>query len=189
MSIEIITQSKSGKTVLYGTEEGRVITTLGTIDGTNPVKGGRYLVEYGSEVVMVSKIDGREITAPRKEYFDSRIEAMRFFMFQQRHERFVEAKDAGLDDATAEMIAEGKMTLEAALGDMDMEAEAHYIEYSSYQNVCEDDPEDDPEDDGFDPDLHGGEDDNTPSLEVIMAGGQAAWDYQNEKNAWLDSRF
>ena len=185
MAIEIIAQSKSGKTVMFGTEEGRSITTLGTIDGTNPVKGGRYLVEYGSKVVMVSKIDGREITAPRQEYFDLHCDAMMFFIFQRKHEAFVEAKDAGLDDATAELIAEGKMTLEAALGEMDCDAEAQYIEYSAYQNECEDDPEDD----GFDPDLHGGEDDDTPSLEVIMAGGQAAWDYQNEKNAWLDSRF
>ncbi|PCR16450.1 hypothetical protein CQA65_29780, partial [Klebsiella pneumoniae] len=80
---------------------------------------------------------------------------------------------------------EGKMTIEAALGDMDMDAEAHWIEYSAYQNECEDDPEDD----GFDPDLHGGEDDNTPPLEILMAGGQAAWEWQNEKNAWLDSRL
>lgn len=185
MAIEIITQSKSGKTVMYGTQEGRSITTLGTIDGTNPVKGGRFLVEYGSRVLMVSQIDGRDIMVPREEWFDSRSAAMQFFIFQKRHELFVEAKDAGLNDATAELIAEGKLTLEAALGDMDCEAEAHYIEYSACENVCEDDPEDD----GFDPDLHGGEDDNTPSLEVIMAGGQAAWDYQNEKNAWLDSRF
>ncbi|EJS6251357.1 hypothetical protein N1226_000968 [Escherichia coli] len=185
MAIEIIAQSKSGKTVMYGTEEGRAITTLGTIDGSNPVKGGRYLVEYGSHLLMVSKVDGREIMIPRKEYFDSRIEAMNFFLFQERHELFVEAKDAGLDDATAELIAEGKMSLEEALGDMDCDAEAHYIEYSAYQNECEDDPEDD----GFDPDLHGGEDDNTPSLEVIMAGGQAAWEWQNEKNAWLDSHL
>lgn len=185
MAIEIIAQSKSGKTVMYGTEEGRAITTLGTIDGSNPVKGGRYLVEYGSCLLMVSKVDGREIMIPRKEYFDSRIEAMNFFLFQKRHELFVEAKDADLDDATAELIAEGKMSLEEALGDMDCEAESHYIEYSAYQNECEDDPEDD----GFDPDLHGGEDDNTPSLEVIMAGGQAAWEWQNEKNAWLDSHL
>lgn len=185
MTIEIIAQSKSGKTVMYGTEEGRCIINYGTITGESPEKGGRYLVEYGSRLLMVSKVDGREIMIPRKEYFDSRIEAMRFFFFQKRHELFVEAKDAGLDDATAELIAEGKMSLEEALGDMDCEAEAHYIEYSAYQNECEDDPEDD----GFDPDLHGGEDDNTPSLEVIMAGGQAAWEWQNEKNAWLDSRL
>ena len=110
MAIEIIAQSKSGKTVMYGTEEGRVITTLGTIDGSNPVKGGRYLVEYGSCLLMVSKVDGREIMIPRKEYFDSHIEAMNFFLFQKRHELFVEAKDAGLDDATAELIAEAMQT-------------------------------------------------------------------------------
>ena len=185
MSIETIATSKSGKTVMYGTQEGRSITTLGTIDGTKPVKGGRYLVEYGSQVLMISKVDGREILIPRSEYFDSRSAAMTFFLFQQRHELFVEAKDAGLDDATAELIAERKLTLEEALGDMDADAEARWIEYSAYENVCEDDPEDD----GFDPDLHGGEDDNTPPLEVIMAGGQAAWDWQNEKNAWLDSRL
>lgn len=182
MTIEILAQSKSGKTVLYGTQEGYSITTLGTIDGTDPVKGGRYLVEYGSRLLMVSQVDGRNIMVPRKEYYDSYCEAMQFFIFQRRHEAFVEAKDAGLDDATAEQIAEGKMTLEAALGDMDMDAEAHWIEHSEYQNECEDDPEDD----GFDPDLHGGEDDNTPPLEVLMAGGWAAWEHQNEKNAWLD---
>ncbi|CBW38055.1 putative uncharacterised protein [Salmonella phage Vi01] len=124
MAIEIIAQSKSGKTVMYGTEEGRCIINYGTITGESPEKGGRYLVEYGSRLLMVSKVDGREIMIPRKEYFDSRSAAMTFFLFQKRHELFVEAKDAGLDDATAELIAEGKMTLEAALGDMDCEAEA-----------------------------------------------------------------
>ncbi|QPX74134.1 hypothetical protein [Salmonella phage AR2819] len=116
MAIEIIAQSKSGKTVMYGTEEGRCIINYGTITGESPEKGGRYLVEYGSRLLMVSKVDGREIMIPRKEYFDSRSAAMTFFLFQKRHELFVEAKDAGLDDATAELIAEGKMTLEAALG-------------------------------------------------------------------------
>lgn len=166
---------------MYGTQEGRAITTLGTIDGSNPVKGGRFLVEYGQTLLFKSIIDGRDIMVPRKEYFDSRSEAMQFFTFQKRHELFVEAKEAGLNDDICEQIAEGKMTLEAALGDMDLNSESEIVN----EFGCPVDPEDD----GFDPDLHGGEDDNTPSLEVIMAGGQSAWEYQNEKNAWLDSRM
>lgn len=83
------------------------------------------------------------------------------------------------------MVASGRLSLSAALGDMDMDAEAHYVANADYVNECEDDPEDD----GFDPDLHGGEDDNTPPLEVLMAGGWAAWEWQNEKNAYRDSRL
>lgn len=176
MAIQVITKSKSGKTVMYGTEEGHSITTIGTINGSAPVKGGRFLVEYGSRFLMKSVVDGRDIMVPNKEYFDFHCDAMQFFLFQQRHERFVEAKDAGLDDATAELIAQGKMTLEAALGDMDMDLEVHGIEVEEYFANA-------------DPDDFGGEDDNTPPLEVMMAGGWAAWEYQNEKNAVLDRNW
>lgn len=172
MSIITLAKSPSGKTILLATEEGRAITTLGTIDGTNPVKGGRYLVEYGQ--VPVRK--GSKYMIPQKEYFDSKVDAHMFFRFQANQERFVEAKEAGLNDETAELVATGKMTLEAALGDIDLNSECHFIEASEYQNECEDESQ-------------GGEDDNTPPLEVIMAGGWAAWEYQNEKNAWLDTRF
>lgn len=181
MSIEIIRKSASGKTVMFGTQEGRVINTLGTLYGNGNDKGGRYLVEY----MPVAKVIGdTTYMVPKKQYFDDQYSAMEFFRFQANHELFVEAKEAGLDDATAELVATRKMTLQQALGDMDMDAETYFME-DTYLNVCEDDPEDD----GFDPDLHGGEDDNTPPLEVLMAGGWADWERQNEMNAWLDSRI
>lgn len=175
--MKILAETANKNTVLSDAGEGHVFGNFfGAVEG-DKISAGRYMVVY--HPIM------KGVRQEMKQKFDSYVDAMQFFLFQQSHERFVEAKDAGLDDATAELIAEGKMTLEAALGDMDMDAEAHWIEYSAYQNECEDDPEDD----GFDPDLHGGEDDNTPSLEILMAGGQAAWEWQNEKNAWLDSRF
>lgn len=180
MSIEIIAQSKSGKTVMFGTQEGRVINDLNSLYGKGNGKGGRYLVEYAPQPKVVA---GETFMVPQKEYFDTRVDAMQFYRFQATHELFVEAKEAGLDDATAELVATRKMTLEEALGDMDCDAETFYME-DTYVNECEDDPQDD----SFDPDLHGGEDDNTPPLEVLMAGGWAAWEHQNEKNAWLDSR-
>ena len=175
--MKILAETANKNTVLSDAGEGHVFGNFfGAADG-DKLSAGRYMVVYH----LIMKGVHQEL----KQKFDSYVDAMNFFLFQKRHERFVEAKDAGLDDATAELIAEGKMTIEAALGDMDMDAEAHWIEYSAYQNECEDDPEDD----GFDPDLHGGEDDNTPPLEILMAGGQAAWEWQNEKNAWLDSRL
>jgi len=181
MAIQTLRKSPSNNTVLFGTEEGRVISTFGTLDGTKPVKGGRYLVEYAPTPEVIG---GVNYMVPQKQYFDDLYSALEFFRFQANHELFVQAKQAGLNDEMAELIATRQITLEFALGDMDMDAETFYME-DTYVNECEDDPEDD----GFDPDLHGGEDDNTPSLEVIMAGGPAAWEYQNEKNAWLDSRF
>lgn len=168
MSIEIISQSKSGKTVLFGTQEGRVINTMGTLYGKGNDKGGRYLVEF---LPTAKVIGGSTYMVPRKQYFDSRVDAMSFFNFQARHEIFVAAKEAGLDDHTAEMVTAGKMTLSEALGDMDVTDECEHME--GYEEWLSN---------------QGGEDDDTPSLEVIMAGGQAAWEYQNEKNAWLDSR-
>ncbi len=176
--MKILAETANKNTVLCDAGEGQVFGNFfGAAINGDKISAGRYMVVYHPVV--------KGVRCELKQKFDNHCDAMQFFFFQKRHELFVEAKDAGLDDATAELIAEGKMTLETALGDMDCEAEAHYIEYSAYQNECEDDPEDD----GFDPDLHGGEDDNTPSLEVIMAGGQAAWEWQNEKNAWLDSRI
>lgn len=168
MSIEIIAQSKSGKTVLFGTQEGRVINNIDTLYGKGNDKGGRYLVEYAPKPKLVG---GETYQVPQKQYFDSRIDAMQFYRFQANHELFVAAKEAGLDDATAELVAARKMTLEAALGDMDVTDECEHME--EYEEWLAN---------------QGGEDDHTPSLEVLMAGGPAAWEYQNEKNAWLDSR-
>lgn len=140
-----------------------------------PNTNGQYLVVW----------DYADRSGQGKQYFDSYVDAMQFAMFQRNHFRFCAAKDAGLNDETAELVATNKITLNDALGDMDMDAESEVVnEYG-----CPVDPEDDSEDDGFDPDLHGGEDDDTPPLEVIMAGGWAAWEHQNEKNAWLDSRL
>lgn len=113
-----------------------------------------------------------------------RYSAIQFANFQADAFTFAEAKAAGLNDDTAELVVKGKITIAEALGDADADAEVFFME-DAYLNVCEDDPEDD----GFDPDFCGGEDDNTPPLEVLMAGGWASWEYQNEKNAWLDSRF
>lgn len=143
--------------------EGRVFGNFFAAANGEKARGGRYLVVW----------DYADGTGQGKQYFDSYVDALRFSHFQRNHLRFCEAKDAGLNDEIAELVATGKITLEAALGDTDMDAECDEMEYG----------------DGFDPELHGGEDDNTPPLEVIMAGGQAAWDYQNEKNAWLDSRL
>lgn len=169
MSIEIIRKSASGNTVLFGTQEGRVINNVGTLYGKGNDKGGRYLVEYAPKPKLVGRTT---VMVPQKEYFDSKIDALYFFSFQSKHEKFVEAKEAGLDDATAELIAEGKMNLSEALGDMDVTDESDYMEnYEEWEAS------------------QGGEDDDTPSLEVIMAGGWAAWEFQNEKNAWLDSRL
>jgi hypothetical protein len=157
------------KTIFKATVAGLNVTASDAGEGQkfftpeNPSVNGRYLVVW----------DRHNAPGQNKKYFDSRVEAMQFAFFQRDHLRFIEAKDAGLNDEFAELVAVGKMTLEAALGDMDVSAESDEMEYG----------------DGFDPDLHGGEDDNTPPLEIIMAGGQAAWDYQNEKNAWLDSRI
>lgn len=136
-----------------------------------PGISGRYLVVW----------DYADRSGQGKQHFDSYVDALQFAYFQRNHLRFCQAKDAGLSDEFAELVATNKMSLEEALGDMDMDDESKVVnEYG-----CEVDPEDD----GFDPDLHGGEDDNTPPLEVLMAGGWAAWEHQNEKNAWLDSRF
>lgn len=187
MSIEIILKSASGKTVLMCTQEGRSMTTLGTIDGTNPVKGGRYAVDFGSKEVYPG------FSSPDTAYFDDRYSAIQFFNFQVAHELFVSAKEAGLNDATAELVATRKMTLEEALGEMDTDEEclamvdSHYNYEDENQDLNEYGCPNDPEEQDWEG--QGGEDDNTPPLEVIMAGGQAAWDYQNEKNAWLDSRF
>lgn len=104
--------------------------------------------------------------------FDDRFTALDVFRLNVRAMAFGEAKDAGLDDHTADRVAMGQMSLAEALGDMDVTDESEYME--GYEDWLE---------------MQGGEDDCTPSLEVIMAGGQAAWEYQNEKNAWLDSRF
>lgn len=176
--MKILAETANKNTVLADAGEGQVFGNFfGAAMNGDKISAGRYMVVYHPVV--------KGVRCELNQKFDNQCDAMQFFLFQKNHEKFVAAKDAGLNDATAELIAEGKMTLEAALGDMDMDAEAHWIEYSAYQNECEDDPEDD----GFDPDLHGGEDDNTPSLEILMAGGQAAWEWQNEKNAWLDSRL
>ena len=175
--MKILAETANKNTVLADAGEGQVFGNFFAAAAGDKITAGRYMVVYHPVF--------QGVRSERRQKFDNYYDAMNFFLFQKRHEKFVAAKEAGLDDATAELIAEGKLTLEVALGDMDCDAEAHYIEYSAYQNECEDDPEDD----GFDPDLHGGEDDNTPSLEVIMAGGQAAWEWQNEKHAWLDSRL
>lgn len=174
--MKILLETANKNTVLSDAGEGNVFGNfLGAVHG-DKLSAARYMVVYHPVC--------NGVRVERSQKFDTYIDALMFFSFQKKHENFIAAKEAGLDDATAELIAQGKLTLEAALGDMDMDAETFYME-DSYLMGCEDDPEDD----GFDADLHGGEDDNTPSLEVIMAGGQAAWEYQNEKNAWLDNRF
>lgn len=192
MSIEIIRKSASGKTVLFGTQEGRVINSVDTLYGKGNDKGGRYLVEF---LPVAKVIGGETFMVPKKQYFDNIHDAMAFFRFQAKHELFVAAKEAGLSDHHAEMVTEGKMTLDEALGGMDTDAEclamvpSHFAYEEENQDVNEYGCPNDPEDDGFDPDLHGGEDDNTPPLEVLMAGGWSAWEWQNEKNAWLDNRM
>lgn len=166
--MEKIYFNKSETVRVFKATEGVFGSTYGLKD-SNGRSSGKYLVlsPYG------------------RFYWDTRIDAMNQGRFFAGQERFREAKEAGLNDETAELVAAGRMSLSAALGDMDMDAEVHYMINSDYVNECEDDPEDD----GFDPDLHGGEDDNTPPLEVLMAGGWAAWEWQNEKNAYLDSRL
>jgi len=108
----------------------------------------------------------------KAEVFYNRFSALNFHTLIARTMKFGAAKRAGLDDVTADMVALNKMSLAEALGDMDVADESEYME--GYEDWLS---------------MQGGEDDDTPSLEVIMAGGPAAWEYQNEKNAWLDSRF
>lgn len=155
--------------------EGQVFGNFFAAANGEKVRGGRYLVVW----------DYADRSGQGKQYFDSYVHALQFAMFQRNQLRFCQAKDAGLNDDTAELVATGKMTLAEALGDTDVDAEVDYMEKADYVNECEDDPEDD----GFDPDLHGGEDDDTPPLEVIMAGGWAAWEWQNEKNARADGHW
>jgi hypothetical protein len=156
------------KTIFKATVAGLNVTASDAGEGqkffspANPSANGRYLVVW----------DRRDASGQDKKYFDSHIEAMQFAFFQRDHLRFVEAKDAGLNDEFAELVATGKMTLAAALGDMDVTAECDEMEAEDAYWADQ-----------------GGEDDNTPSLEVIMAGGQAAWEYQNEKNAYLDRTY
>lgn len=97
--------------------------------------------------------------------FDSRVDAVQFARFQRDAAKFAQAKDSGLNDETSELVAAGKMSLEEALGDMDTDLECDSMEFDAFHS----------------PGDLGGEDDATPPLEVIMAGGQAAWDYQNER--------
>lgn len=169
------------KTIFRETVNGMTVTVTDAGEGcvfgssAKPSACGRYLVVW----------DVRSDAGQCKQHFDAMVDALQFARFQRNQLRFIAAKDAGLNDDAAELVANGTWTLAHALGDVDADAEVHYMEHADYVNECEDDPEDD----GFDPDLHGGEDDNTPPLEVLMAGGWEAWEYQNEKNAWLDSRI
>lgn len=176
--MKILAETANKNTVLADAGEGNVFGNFyGAAMNGDKISSGRYMVVYHPIV--------KGVRTELKQKFDAYCDAMSFFLFQKRHEVFTAAKQAGLSDEYAELVTAGKMTLDEALGDAEMDdeclamVESHY----DYENENQD------EDDGFDPDLHGGEDDNTPSLEVIMAGGQAAWEYQNEKNAWLDSRF
>lgn len=107
-----------------------------------------------------------------KKFFDQ-YTALQFFTLTSRTMIYAEAKEAGLDDHTADLIVKGQMTLADALGDMDVTDESEYMELYDEEYLAD----------------QGGEDDNTPPLEVLMAGGWSSWEYQNEKNAWLDSRF
>lgn len=128
----------------------------------------RFPVADGFEYVVTSVHAKWGISESR---FTDRYTALSFFTLTSRALAFGEAKEAGLDDHTADRVALGKMSLEEALGEMDVTDESEYMEqYDDYLAN------------------QGGEDDNTPPLEVLMAGGWSSWEYQNEKNAWLDSR-
>lgn len=147
--------------------EGELFGNFAGIKGANGVCNGRYLL----------------LTPDARFYFDMKMDALELARFMAAQERFKAAKEAGLNDETAELVATRKLTLEAALGDMDLDAESEVVnEYG-----CPVDPEEGEEEQDWSD--AGGEDDNTPPLEVLMAGGWASWECQNEKNAWLDNQF
>lgn len=129
----------------------------------------RFVTAAGNEYVVTSHHPKWGIQSQK--FFDQ-YSALQFFTLTARTLAYGEAKEAGLDDHTADRVALGQMSLAEALGDMDVTEESEYM--ADYEDYLAN---------------QGGEDDNTPPLEVLMAGGWSSWEYQNEKNAWLDSRY
>ena len=166
--METIFQNETNTVRAYNAGEGEVFGNAFGHKDSNGREAGQYLV----------------VSPFGRFYHDTRVDAYQLASMFAGQVRFRAAKDAGLNDEFAELVANRKMTLEAALGDMDMDSESEVVnEYG-----CPVDPDEEQYKDE-DMDCYGGEDYATPPLEIIMAGGQAAWDYQNEKNAWLDSRL
>lgn len=157
----ILSQTDSHKTTLADAGEGRVFMPMGIAMGTDPhAESGRYLVVFHPVMMGVEKEE--------KKHFDNFVDAVRFYNFMAGAELYAAAKDAGLNDEWADKVARRRITLDAALGDMDVTAESDEMEFGELE-----------EEDHF-VDDHGG-----LTFDEYLAGGRSEYEYQQEKNRAL----
>lgn len=147
--MSIIKQNAAKTVWVIDAGEGNQFASLALLEGTGSSRTGRFVVCYGEK-----EVKGLSITVPNKHYCDFLCDALSFYRFQCEAEIYRQAKEAGLDDATSELVALGKMTLEEALGDADQDAE----ELHAWEEELHEE-------------MQGGEEDNLPPIEEFLASG------------------
>lgn len=128
----ILSSTELNSVVLADAGEGQVFSRIyAVLGGEKNVPHGRFMVVY-HPVMMGERQE-------KSEHFDNSVDAWAFYRFQVGAELFRAAKQAGLNDDVAELVAQRKLSLADALGeaDMDLESASSNCDEEESQDYCD----------------------------------------------------